>query len=746
VTSDPANIERTLAQSHAERFRALERSLQPGRPPLEVPGYRAERFLGSGAYGQVWVAVDANTGRRVAIKFYMHRGGLDWSLLSREVERLALLFADRYVVQLIDVGWDADPPYFVMEYLEHGSLADRLSQGPLPVDDAVELFREVAVGLVHTHGKGVLHCDLKPANVLLDQDGKPRLADFGQARLSSEQSPSLGTLFYMAPEQADMQSSPDARWDVYALGALLFCMLTGRPPYRDAAAATQLQQPGTLEEHLARYRQLIEHSPPPREHRMQPGVDRELADIVSRCLAVDPHKRYANPQAVLSALRARETRRARRPLLVLGALGPAVLLSVMAFFGWDAFETSLGDSSQALMRRALESDRFAAQFVAATVARAIDRRWQVLEHAADDPELRELLAQAGGEPRGSAAREALQRWLAAAHREHPVVDSDSWFIVDTRGRQMARSPVQLHTLDQNYAHRDYFHGRGYDLPPGASDVEPIKAPHLSIVFVSEATGERSVALSAPIWDSDDPKRRRVVGVLGHSMGLGHFAELRADERSGNEQMAVLVDTKPDDTGRKGAILEHSELRHTLKHPSADGVGLYVDPKTVEDIERLRELRSHPEKAAKHAEDVNRLAWIEDYRDPGNPEEGRWLAGIEPVEVAMRPLPSRDTGWAIIVQELYSDAIKPVEQLRERLVLQGELAMLAVALVIASLWAFVILVLNDSPLWRWLVHWWRRRGLPAGPAESSSLTQGLSAEASASFEASADERHESRQNG
>ena len=197
-----------------------------------MPGYEPERFLGVGAYGEVWVAVERNTGRRVAIKFYAHRGGLDWSLLSREVEKLAFLFADRYVVQLLGVGWDADPPYYIMEYLEKGSLADRIAQGPVPVDEAVSLFRDVAIGLVHAHGKGVLHCDLKPANILLDQDGKPRLADFGQSRLSTEQAPALGTMFYMAPEQADLDAVPDARWDVYALGALLYCMLTGGPPHR----------------------------------------------------------------------------------------------------------------------------------------------------------------------------------------------------------------------------------------------------------------------------------------------------------------------------------------------------------------------------------------------------------------------------------------------------------------------------------------------------------------------------------
>src|SRR6188768_1387875 len=119
-----------------------------------------------------------------------------------------------------------------MEYLERGSLDDRLQSGPMSVTEAVGAFRDIAVGLVHAHDKGVLHCDLKPGNVLLDQDHRPRLADFGQARLSHEQTPALGTLFYMAPEQADLSAVPDARWDVYALGALLYSMLTGEPPQR----------------------------------------------------------------------------------------------------------------------------------------------------------------------------------------------------------------------------------------------------------------------------------------------------------------------------------------------------------------------------------------------------------------------------------------------------------------------------------------------------------------------------------
>ncbi|MGH7140866.1 MAG: serine/threonine protein kinase, partial [Pirellulales bacterium] len=482
---------------------------------------------------------------------------------------------------------------FVMEYLDHGSLAERLGEGPIPAAEAIELFRDVAIGLVHAQGKGVLHCDLKPANVLLDQDGRPRLADFGQSRLSDEQSPSLGTLFYMAPEQADLQATPDARWDVYALGALLYAMLTGSPPYRDAEALTFIQDAQGLEEQLGRYRQWIEEAARRKARRHVPGIDRGLSDIIHRCLAVDPHKRYANPQAVLDALHARGARRARRPLLLLGLVGPLVLLLVVSLFGYNLFETSLGESRDALTRRALESDRFAAQFVAENVAREIDQRWQTLEQVADDDEFRRAVLAASGAARDSAAAGDLQTRLERLDHTLHLANSDSWYVLDRQGTQLARSPAVEHTIGVNYAFRDYYHGQGIDLDHDARP-DPLRQPHLSIVFTSEATSRRTVSLSVPIFSRDaDEQRGEVIGVLCHAVDLGHFAELHADERSGNDQFSVLVDCRQDETGRRGAILEHPGLRVLLKDSSPSDDCFYLGDRMLERLTTLRELRRKP---------------------------------------------------------------------------------------------------------------------------------------------------------
>ena len=160
---------------------------------LTFPVTKCANLWARGAYGQVWTAVDRNTGRKVAIKFFAHRKGVDSGLLSSEVEKLVFLSSDRYVVQLLEVGWEAEPPYYVMEYIEYGSLNDRLrKEGPIPVSEAVELFREVAVGLSHAHSKGVLHCDLKPANILLDQGRSPAPRGFWPVAVKWRTTPGIG--------------------------------------------------------------------------------------------------------------------------------------------------------------------------------------------------------------------------------------------------------------------------------------------------------------------------------------------------------------------------------------------------------------------------------------------------------------------------------------------------------------------------------------------------------------------------
>ncbi|MFN5976271.1 MAG: serine/threonine-protein kinase, partial [Planctomyces sp.] len=344
----------TLILDDAGREQSRLLSLQGVRPPADVPGYSFVRRLGMGAFGVVWLAREDRTGRMVAIKFYPRQRGMNWTLLSREVEKLAAVYTSHHIVRLLDVGWTADPPYFVMEYVEGGSLGARLSGARLSTDEAVRIAREICSALVDAHGAGVLHCDLKPDNVLLDGQGRVRLCDFGQARMSHEHSPALGTLYYMAPEQADLESLPDARWDVYAVGAILYQMLTGSPPHRDADVERGLQQSASLEERLATYRRLVTAAGHVGSHRGIPGIDVRLAEILERCLAVDSTRRFPNAQAVLDALAARDRQRSRRPLLLVGFLVPLLLTAALLPILGYALSRNRDAAEQQMTERALE--------------------------------------------------------------------------------------------------------------------------------------------------------------------------------------------------------------------------------------------------------------------------------------------------------------------------------------------------------------------------------------------------------
>jgi len=703
----------TVPQGGDERRRSQQMSLAQARPPTEVPGYVPERLLGVGAYGEVWVAVEKNTGRRVAIKFYAHRGGLDWSLLSREVEKLAFLFADRYVVQLIGVGWDADPPYYVMEYLEEGSLAERLQAGPLPVSEAVEIFRDTAVGLMHAHGKGVLHCDLKPGNVLLDQDHKPRLADFGQSRLSHEQSPALGTLFYMAPEQADLEAMPDARWDVYALGALLYCMLTGSPPHRTPEVVRQLEKAPDLERRLALYRRIIRGDKPPAGHRAVPGVDRALAEIVDRCLSPDPARRYANVQAVLAALDARAAQRSMRPMKVLGAVGPVLLLLVVSLFAWQGFAKVIRDSAEALTTSQLEGDRFAAGSVALYAANELGRRFDAVELVAgserfkraiaeyvEEAEMQALLERLSDpapledpadeerllEPlresfRQHELRERLQSEfesliparMSPGQEDNGLEEVASWFYCDAQGVSTVRVP-ESQTIGKNYAWRSFFHGGPADYdeswrPPAG---EHLRQTQLSAVFRSQATGRWIVAVNTPVFD--DSERRRFLGVVALTVEVGRFVSLA--ELDSSRQFAVLVDRRRGD--HEGVILQHP-----LYDKLISATGRLPD--------RFDDYRLTDELMPDRPETMRR------YRDPlaadpeGREYDRHWLARAEPIEVHGEP-----TGWVVIVQEAYEGAIgSMLAGLRRGLVLYGLAALAMVALVMVGLWALAMRMLKET---------------------------------------------------
>jgi hypothetical protein len=716
-----SSSDHTQPQSAEEQELARDLSRQKVRPPTEIPGYTIQRLLGAGAYGEVWIGVDRNTNRRVAIKFYTHRSRLDWSSLSREVEKLVFLSADRYIVQLLDVGWDADPPYYVMDYIENGSLEDLLQrQGTLRTAAAVELFREVSVGLLHAHGKGVLHCDLKPANVLLDEDNKPRLADFGQSRLSHEQSPALGTLFYMAPEQADLNALPDSRWDVYALGAIIYRMLVGEPPFRTDEALRRIEEADDLAERLSRYQHCIRTSPRPTAHRRVRGVDRLLAEIVERCLEVNPSKRFPNVQAVLDALHSRERSRLRRPLVLLGFVGPVLLLLIVALFGLRGYDHAVRDSEDFITFRAHEANDFAAKFAARSIEGEIERYFLVIRDEADSLEfydkfevvaeskiVQQLNAQLTSPDMPLEALRQLRTTfltdtqrcdlnaylesrlayhIGRLRRDPTVPKFASVFALDAQGRMLAAAyddeVKETSSVGWNYAFRTYFHGRASDVPnytqerpPGG--VPPLQKTHLSAAFLSTSTGKWKVAVSTPVYEPGDVTGQ-VLGVLAFTVNLGDFAYFRSNANA--DRFAVLIDAR--EGSNKGVILQHPHFDRLRREGTALG-----DPQAAAKFrltdEQLRAVRG--DKRHRYSDPMGRS-------DGGELYAGDWIAAVE--RVRLPDASDHPQEMVVLVQQKAVDAIAPVKRLAQRLKREGLWALLGILGVVLVLWYIVMRMLQE----------------------------------------------------
>jgi len=635
--------------------------------------------LGDGAFGSVWLAREENTGRQVAVKVYTHHGRLDWTLLSREVEKLAALDSSRNIVGLLAVGWESDPPYYVMEYLENGSLEGYLSEDPLPPSEAVRIARGVLHGLVHAHGRGILHCDLKPGNVLLDDDFSPRLCDFGQSRLSHEQDPALGTLYYMAPEQADLGAMPDARWDVYALGALLYHLLTGAPPYRSAETERELATTTSLSERLTAYRTMVVTTDRTPNIRHQPGIDRRLADLVDRCLEHDPSQRFANAQSALEAFDDRDRRRARRPLIALGGLLPLLLMAAMFIFGISATNDAVATAQANLITRAIESDTVSARIMARGVLRELTTWQDELSSVAASPRLIELLETAAN--RDWTRRDALQEHLAAARTQanrrrktSGQLPDASWFVVDSAGYQRWRGPSNTETLDKRWAHRDYYHGQGreYQVDELPAGLTPITATHLSLAFQSRATGRAIVALSVPIKN----KTGTVIGILAGTRELGSVLSAPYAEYKPSLDSALTVNvarTVAILDSRDGRLLDHPWLQsHTQTAPI---VTLDTSTRTA---------------FSASSDGKGNTIRLDNYLDPaGNHSDnfqGQWLAAASPVG---------DFGWLAVVQERRDQALQPVAAMRNNVLTTWKIALTVSGLLLTSIWGFVLISIGRT---------------------------------------------------
>ncbi len=334
-TSFSAEDAATLRQSGESLASSRDLSTaHVGRQSSSAPlarGYALDRLIGEGAYGQVWQATQTRTRKPVAVKVFVQRRGLDWLFLQREVERLTRLDRHPHIVTLLDTDLASDPPFYAMDLIEGGSLLEFVKTGSPPsIERLLRWTEQICDALAYVHAKGLIHCDLKPANILLDSQDHVRVVDFGQSRVFSESSESLGTLYYMAPEQATLAQpgkpvQPDVRWDVYGVGATLFATMAGRAPHSTSEHDRRLGASDDLDHRLDAYRDIVSRTDSPLiDASMQKRWGYELCAIVDKCLSADPQRRYENIAAVqadvdalrqhrpVSPLAGRKTYRARK--------------------------------------------------------------------------------------------------------------------------------------------------------------------------------------------------------------------------------------------------------------------------------------------------------------------------------------------------------------------------------------------------------------------------------------------------
>jgi len=289
-------------------------ALKPGDTLLNGQ-YQILRQLGRGGFGFVYLAFDRLLGEQIALKELIPALVGDEAVLKRFLAeaRATIRLTHERIVRTYNVFSEAGNYYIAMEYMAGGSLDDHLRVGPIPLAEAVRIAADVAEGLAYAHGRGVVHCDLKPANILFTADparggdGRAKVADFGIAHVSDQLldrtwQTSLGfvagTLPYMSPEQAEGVRD-DPRIDVYALGAVLYRMLAGRS-YLDFDERTT---PAAQVENVMRIRR--DQAPPPSSHNR--GVPRWLDSVTLKALAKDPGERYAGAEKLRRALLRQET-------------------------------------------------------------------------------------------------------------------------------------------------------------------------------------------------------------------------------------------------------------------------------------------------------------------------------------------------------------------------------------------------------------------------------------------------------
>ncbi|MCE9530424.1 MAG: protein kinase [Planctomycetes bacterium] len=685
-----------------------------------VPGYKLLHRIGKGAFGTVWEAqsTEGDIGQ-VAIKFFTCS---QWEAMHREVSRIARLEGCTGVMSFKQFAdKKADPPYYVMPYARNGSLADLLkNRGPLPLREALPLFTRVVQTMAYVHTKSVIHCDLKPANILMNESGEPLVADFGQAQLGSQEPGAFGTMFYMPPEQAAAKSTlPDTNWDVYALGAILFEMLTGKRPRADGDTVRRLASIKDVRARLVEYRRSLEEQPhvslrkTVQEAAPQnvSEIDSTLATLIERCLAVKPEERPPSAAALLAGLNSRALWARQRPALIAAAAVTIIFLVALAFLGLYSANKIFKQSERAVAENVQKSLLRTSSIASQLIEEKLRDRVEFIQIAAKEAEKAnwmkdgKLLAAlekfkqiptTKGPPLTGEDRKVFNDWLIDQTKSTmPWYHTDKESrgvaligVVEGRGYWLGRleangTPFVNSTNEQgedffrkNWSWRDYFNGMGNQFDEKDKHIAhtPIERVHISQVFRSRTHQNLRIDVSAPIRNA----KQEIVAIISTNIDVDRdlLRWLGSDRiRAANpeDESVILVN-------ERGCWAWHAKANTIVEHEE--------DPKPI-----------YQSLDCFHANNAGESV----YRDPFPNGEGQDEFFVSSVPLYPYHVGGDDTvkkddrRWLLAVQVSKTAAEKPLRKLRESIYGIGIAALVVLGSMVLGLWIWWIRTLRRQEL-------------------------------------------------
>ncbi|MFN9718239.1 MAG: serine/threonine protein kinase [Planctomycetota bacterium] len=649
-------------------------------------------FHAKGGLGAVYRATEKELNRQVAVKF-IHQNlvrdpeSRDRFLLEAEVTgRLE----HPGIVPLYGVGQTAvGRLFYYMRYIDGETMDDAIqryhqarSASGADSENSVEFrrllaaFMSVCRTVAYAHNRGIVHRDIKPANVMLGRYGETIVVDWGLAipvnredrfrnsgeltlmpssgsQAGSSSGGGAGTLAYMSPEQAS-GLAPTPASDVYSLGATLYKILCGEPAFtgdngheiRTRVIEGRFSKPSVIQRSTARSLEVIclkaMQSRP--SDRYPTALD--LALDIEHYLADEPIGVLPDSPAQKAGRWIRRHRFAAK--VAAAGIAGVVLVSLLAA-AWlgalarrESEARELADRSHLLAEQARKENlETTAKSMAQAVGYEIDLRWRLLESEAQSAELRRLMTLADADPLNRTLWEPIQAWLNE-HRglKGSAIQNSNWSVFSSHGLQYARTP-RGSSIGNEYRHRDYFHGLGYDLDkddPRVATLRPLQfllpkvvelgdVVHLSCVYQSTATNKLVVSFSVPIWDHEDPVSRQILGLLAMTLEIDDF---------GVQKNAMLFQTAPDQITRQpGTVIAHPRLK---------------DRKSDAPLPRVADQILRQAEALHEGDPRNAVSVAEDFVDPISGETH--LAAMAPVIVQGRAREVADIGWVLLVTEAH----------------------------------------------------------------------------------------------